>query len=71
LNFNNICGTIYAVHEQVLLWPCVTRRCYGSLWPKVGIAHQLLVKACHIEFQEYLSNGLGADARSQTHMTST
>jgi hypothetical protein len=33
---------------------------------KIGITRQLLVKVSHTKFDENLSNGLGADTRSQT-----
>jgi hypothetical protein len=26
------------------------RICYGSIWPKIGIVQQILMKASHVEF---------------------
>jgi hypothetical protein len=42
-----------------------TRLYFGSLWLKIGISRQLLLKASNIEFEENVSNSSGPDTGSQ------
>lgn len=39
---------------------------YVSIWLKIRIVQQLLMKVIHAELEENLSSGSGHDTRSQT-----
>jgi hypothetical protein len=40
---------------------------YGSIWRKIVIVRQLSVKVSNLEFEENLSNCIGADIASDRH----